>query len=178
MTDAEIEDALMASRVHREDKKPSVEAVFHAYLLTLPDVDYVGHTHATAVNQILCSPRGREFAEKRMFPDEIVCCGVASVYLPYTDPGLPLAKAIRTQTREFVRKHATKPRVLLIQNHGVIAIGKSPESVWSTMWMTEKAARIWVGAAVLSGPEFLAARQVRRIAGRRDEHYRQRVLCL
>jgi len=74
-TDAAVESALLASRVDRRSKKPSVEALFHAYCLTLPGVEYVGHTHAIAVNQILCSPRAGEFAVKRIFPDEIVCCG-------------------------------------------------------------------------------------------------------
>ena len=63
-------------------KKPSVEALFHAWLLTLPDIHYVGHTHAPAVNGILCSPRAREFATKRIVPDEVVCCDVESVFVP------------------------------------------------------------------------------------------------
>ena len=36
MTDKEIDDALLAARVDPSAKKPSVEAVFHAWLLTLP----------------------------------------------------------------------------------------------------------------------------------------------
>ena len=36
MSDKEIDDALLASRVNPKAKKPSVEAVFHAWLLTLP----------------------------------------------------------------------------------------------------------------------------------------------
>ncbi len=176
LSDAEVDAALMASRVDANAKKPSVEALFHAYFLSLPDIDFVGHTHAIAVNQVLCSPRGREFAERRMFPDEIVCCGVASVYLPYTDPGLMLAQAIREQTEAFIRKHQRRPRVVLLQNHGIIALGRSPEAVLSAMLMTEKAARIFVGAASLGGPVFLSEPQVQRIAGRPDEQYRQRVL--
>jgi hypothetical protein len=35
---------------------------FHAYLLSLPDINFVGHTHATYINQILCSPRAADFA--------------------------------------------------------------------------------------------------------------------
>ena len=86
MTDQEIEAALLAARTDTKAKKPSVEAVFHAYLLSLPGIRFVGHGHATTVNQVLCSVRARDFAEHRMFPDEIVCCEVASVYVPYTNP--------------------------------------------------------------------------------------------
>src|SRR5512141_2076129 len=74
MTDKEIDDALLASRVNPKAKKPSVEAVFHAWLLTLPGIKFIGHAHPTTALQILCSPRAHDYAEHRMFPDEIVCC--------------------------------------------------------------------------------------------------------
>ena len=80
----------MESRTDESAAKPSVEGLFHAFLLTLPGISFVGHVHAIAVNQILCSPRAEEFATKRTFPDEIVCCGTESVLVPYTDPGVIL----------------------------------------------------------------------------------------
>lgn len=174
----EIDNALLASRVDSNAKKPSVEALFHAYFLTLPDIQFVGHTHAIAVNQILCSPRAREFGEKRLFPDDIVCCGMASVFVDYTDPGLKLAQEIRRQTEAFIKKHERQPRVILLGSHGIITLGRTPEAVLSAMLMSEKAARIWVGAASLGGPVFLSEANVQRIAGRPDEHYRQRALRL
>ena len=94
LSDAQVDGRLMKSRVDSKAKKPSVESLFHAWFLTLPGVNYVGHTHAPAVNGILCSPRAREFADRRILPDEIVCCDVASVFVPYTDPGLRLAQEI------------------------------------------------------------------------------------
>ena len=176
MTDKEIDDALLASRVNPKAKKPSVEAVFHAWLLTLPGINFVGHGHATAVNQVLCSPRARDFATNRMFPDEIVCCSVASVLVPYTDPGLQLAQAIRHETEAFIQKIGFQPRVILIQNHGTITLGASWQSVLTAMLMAEKAAKIFVGAAALGGPVFFSKHNVERIAGRPDEAYRQRAL--
>jgi rhamnose utilization protein RhaD (predicted bifunctional aldolase and dehydrogenase) len=177
-TDLEIEQALRASRIDAGAKKPSVESLFHAYLLTLPGVEFVGHTHAIAVTGILCSNRGREFAERRIFPDEIVCCGTSSVFIPYTDPGLHLARAIRRQTEMFMKRHGHPPRVLLLENHGIITLGRSPEAVLAAMLMAEKAAEIRTRAATLGAPRNLSSGQVRRIAGRADEHYRQRALKL
>jgi rhamnose utilization protein RhaD (predicted bifunctional aldolase and dehydrogenase) len=176
LTDKEIDDALLAARVDPKAKKPSVEAVFHAWLLTLPGIKFIGHAHATAVNQVLCSPRARDFATNRMFPDEIVCCSVASVLVPYTDPGLQLAQAIRKETEAFVQKLGQQPRIILIQNHGTIALGATWQAVLTAMLMAEKAAKIFVGAAVLGGPVFLSKQHVERIAGRPDEAYRQRAL--
>jgi rhamnose utilization protein RhaD (predicted bifunctional aldolase and dehydrogenase) len=168
----------MASRVDSKARKPSVEAVFHAYLLTLPGIKFVGHGHATTVNQILCSPRARDFAVNRMFPDEIVCCSVASVFVPYTDPGLKLSQAIRTATEAFVKQHQRQPRVILMQNHGIITLGPTWQSVFSALLMAEKAAKVFVGAAVLGGPVFFTPENTARIAGRPDEAYRQRALGL
>jgi rhamnose utilization protein RhaD (predicted bifunctional aldolase and dehydrogenase) len=176
MTDDQIEKALLASRVDPKAKKPSVEAMFHAWLLGLPGIKFVGHSHATTVNQILCSPRARDFAERRMFPDEIVCCGPAAVLVPYTDPGLKLSQVLRRQTEAFVQKHQCQPRVILMQNHGIITIGATWQSVLAAMFMAEKAARIFVGAAALGGPVFFSEANVQRIAGRSDEAYRQRAL--
>lgn len=176
LTDQQVDDALLASRVDQKAKKPSVEAVFHAYLLSLPGIKFVGHTHATTVNQILCSPRAQDFAVNRMFPDEIVCCSVASVFVPYTDPGLKLAQTIRNQTEAFVQKHQRQPRVILMKNHGIITLGGSWQSVLSAMLMAEKAAKIFVGAAQLGGPVFFSEENIARIAGRPDEAYRQRAL--
>jgi rhamnose utilization protein RhaD (predicted bifunctional aldolase and dehydrogenase) len=176
LPDAEVDDQLMKSRVDANAKKPSVEALFHAWFLTLPDINFVGHTHAPAVNGILCSPRAREFAERRIFPDEIVCCDVASVFVPYTDPGLKLAQEIRKQTGAFIKKNQRPPRVVLLQNHGFITLGKTAEAVLAAMLMAEKTARIWLGAAALGGPVFLSPRQVARIAGRPDEAWRRKAL--
>lgn len=176
MTDKEIDDALLASRVNPKAKKPSVEAVFHAWLLTLPGINFIGHAHATTVNQILCSPRARDFSTHRMFPDEIVCCSVASVLIPYTDPGLKLAQTIRKETEAFIQKLGHQPRIILMQNHGTIALGASWQAVLTVMLMAEKAAKIFVGAAALGGPVFFSKENVARISGRPDEAYRQRAL--
>ncbi len=175
-TDVEVDQALLAARLEPSAKKPSIEALFHAYLLTLPGVRCVGHVHAVAVNQILCSPRAREFAEKRTCPDEIVMCGVESVFVPYAEPGLGLSQAIRREVVAFVKRTGRDPKVILLQNHGIIAVGASPKAVLGSLLMAEKAAEIFVGAAALGGPVFLTAAQCERIAGRPDEHYRQKML--
>lgn len=177
-TDSDVERLLMESRTDETSAKPSVEGLFHAYLLTLPGVSFVGHVHAIAVNQILCSPRAEDYATKRTFPDEIVCCGTESVLVPYTDPGVHLARAIASGVKEYMERHGEAPRIILLKNHGVIALGGSPNAVMASLLMAEKAAKIFVGAAALGGPVFLTPENVARISGRSDEHYRRKVLKL
>jgi rhamnose utilization protein RhaD (predicted bifunctional aldolase and dehydrogenase) len=176
VSDAQVQEALMASRVDPEAKKPSVEALFHAWLLSLPDVAYVAHTHAPAVTGLLCSPRAREFATRRIYPDEVVCCDVASVFVPYTDPGTWLARAIRQHTGAFMRERGRVPRVILLENHGIITLGRSAKSALAAMLTAEKAANVWVAAAALGGPVFMTPEHVARIATRPDEAHRRRAL--
>ena len=176
--DDEVERALLASRAFEGDRKPSTEALFHAYLLGLPDVQFVGHTHPISVNALGCSPRAGEFARKRLFPDEIVCCGAASVLVPYVNPGVPLARQIRAEVEAFRAQFNRTPRLILLRNHGMIALGATPDAVLATTLMAEKAAQIWLGAAALGGPTFLSDEQVEYIAGWNAEAYRQKVLGL
>src|SRR5476649_1887799 len=159
MTDAEVEKALLASRVNPTQPKPSVEAVFHAYLLSLPGIEVVGHTHPVAVNSILCAgdETARRFAFERRFPDEIVCCGAKSVLVPYVDPGTILAQKIMEETDKFIAAENRPPRVILLQSHGFIALGATTGSVLAATLMAEKTARIFVGAAMLGGPVALTA---------------------
>ena len=176
--DDEIEAALLAARADETARKPSTEALFHAYLLTLPDVNFVGHTHPLGVNALMCSPRAPEFASRRLFPDEIVCCGARSVWVPYVNPGVPLARAIRAQVEAFRESFGQVPRLIALQNHGLIALGQTPQAVLAATLMAEKSAQIWLGASALGGPTFLSDEQVEYIAGWSAEAYRQKVLNL
>lgn len=176
LTDADMETSLLACRTDSKSKKPSIETLFHVYLLTLPKIEFVAHTHPLAVNQILCSPLARAFAERRLFPDQIVYCGIASVFVPHTEPGLTLAQAIRRETKSFIKNYQDPPKTVLLENHGLIALGTTVQAVLAATLMTEKAAKTLVGAACLGGPKFLDEESARRIARRPDEKYRQRLV--
>src|SRR3984893_16696642 len=178
VSEEEIEEILLASRVRPTALKPSVETFFHAYLLTIPGVNYVGHTHPVPVNQILCSSLGTSFAEERRFPDEVVCCGPVSLLIPYEDPGLALAVRIRRDVQNFERKHGRNPKVILLENHGVITIGQTTDAVRVAMAMTVKAAEIFVGAQSLGGNISMPESEVNRIENRLDEEYRRKMLSL
>ena len=176
LADDELDQALLDVRAGETGRKPSIESLFHAWLLTLREVNFVGHCHPLTVNQVLCSPRARDFAERRLFPDEVVCCGAQSVFIPYADPGLPLAREIAERTRAFLEKEGEVPRLILLQNHGLIALGATPQAVLASILMATKAAAIFMGAAAMGGPNFMTPQHVERIASRPDEAHRQRQL--
>lgn len=156
---------------------PSVETFMHAYLLTLPGVGWVAHTHPQALLALLSVQDAESRASQRLFPDEVVCCGPASCYVPYVDPGLPLARAIRDAVEAFIEAHGESPKTIWLQNHGLIALGRSSEEAWSAIAMSEKAARVWQAALATGLPIHPLTREnVERIHNRPDEHHRQQLL--
>jgi rhamnose utilization protein RhaD (predicted bifunctional aldolase and dehydrogenase) len=172
--DDEVEAGLEAARIDaRATARPSVETVLHALALQLERVRFVGHTHPTAVNAILCSQKAEEAIAGRLFPDEIVYCGPAPVYIPYTDPGVPLARAVRAAINRYLDEYREAPKVILMQNHGLIALGKTATEVENITAMYVKTARIILGAYALGGPHFLSPAAVVRIHSRPDELYRR-----
>ncbi len=175
-TDEEIKEILMAATVDDTDLRPSVETVMHALLLQLPDVNFVGHTHPTAVNAVLCSVGAEKALAGRLFPDEIVCCGPAYVWIPLTEPGPPLAREIRDRVDAFIQEHGFRPKTILMQNHGLVALGATVEEVLTITAMCVKTFRILLGTYALGGPNFLSEQLVQRLWTRPDEAYRHRLL--
>lgn len=174
LSDEEIKDALFAVCADPANKmKPSVETTFHAFLLSLPDVNFVGHTHPTAVNSLLCSVNAEKILQGRVFPDEIVYCGIQPIYIEYVDPGLELARIIRDRSYRFIEEQGCTPKVILIQNHGLIAIGKSAHEVEAITAMWCKTCRVLAGAHIFGGVNYFTKENVERIYTRPDEHYRK-----
>ncbi|MCG2766905.1 MAG: class II aldolase/adducin family protein [Anaerolineae bacterium] len=177
LSDGDVKAELEAARVDpAATSRPSVETVLHALALQLEGVSFVGHTHPTAVNAILCSQRAEEAIAGRLFPDEIVVCGPAPAYVPYTDPGLPLARAVREALQAHMAEWGEPPKVILMQNHGLIALGRTAQEVENITAMYVKTARVIIGTYALGGPRFLGVQAVERIHTRPDELYRRRNL--
>ena len=175
LTDDEVKEGLAAACVDPTCvARPSVETFLHALLLAIEGVRFVGHTHPTAVNIILCSKRGEEAVSGRLFPDEIVCCGPAPVWVPYTDPGAPLALEVQRRVEEYIDNRGERPKAILMQNHGLVALGATPQEVLSITAMWVKAVRVLLGTYALGGPQYLSDDFVARIHTRPDEKYRQK----
>lgn len=177
LTDADVKAGLSAAKVDPSSPgHPSVETLLHALCLQLPGVNFIGHTHATAVNMLTCSTGFEQAYAGRLFPDEIVSCGPAPVLVPYTDPGVPLAVEVWSRVQRYLNQYGEQPKVILIRNHGLIVLGKSPQQVLDVTAMAVKTARILLGACAAGGPHFLSERDVARIHTRPDELYRRQQL--
>ncbi|HKB28190.1 MAG TPA: class II aldolase/adducin family protein [Candidatus Limnocylindrales bacterium] len=115
----EIMRTALAARINPDDdRRPSVEFLFHALL---PD-PIVLHTHPTVVNALTCARGGQRIAAD-IFGDD-------ALWVPYIDPGLPLARRIDVERRTFERRTGRPaPRGMLLQNHGMIVTGDKPAEV-------------------------------------------------
>jgi rhamnose utilization protein RhaD (predicted bifunctional aldolase and dehydrogenase) len=170
-----LQDAMNAAKVDpKSPLRPSVEVTFHAMLLAECATQVIAHTHATAANRILCSSRAEEFACHRLFPDEVVLCGPQSVFVPYVDPGLPLALAMRKQVRRYMDEFGEAPKVILLANHGLIALGQTHTEAVNITAMAVKAAEIFAGACAIGQPVFMSQADILHIYKRPDEIYRRR----
>ncbi len=179
LSDAEVKAGLSAAKVDSAaTAHPSVETLLHAICLNLAGVNFIGHTHPTAVNSLTCSVGFEAAFAGRLFPDEIVVCGPAPLLVPYVDPGVPLARTIQQQLAVYADKYGQPPRVILMQNHGLIALGRSSQQVENVTLMMVKTARILLGAIAAGGPRFMAQADVDRIHTRPDELYRRQQLKL
>jgi len=172
-TNTEQRHALRAALVDGSHADPSVETSFHAMLLHDCGVNCIAHTHPVAVNRLLCSAHAETFARNRIFPDEVVLCGPESIFVPYVDPGLPLAIAIREQVRAYMAKYEEAPKVILLASHGLITLGSTSTEALNITMMANKAAEILWGALQLGEVPFMTEEEIMHIYKRPDEIYRR-----
>ncbi|MGD1088377.1 MAG: class II aldolase/adducin family protein [Verrucomicrobiota bacterium] len=175
-TDDEVRKILEACRVDKKARLPSVETFLHAICLKEGGAKWVGHTHPVSVLKILCSKSGAEPFRRHIFPDAIVVCGRHPAVVPYVDPGIRLALALRKSLRHFMDEHDTAPKVILMVNHGPVILGQTERDVLNTMLMLDKWASILAGNYAVGGPQFLDEKNSDRIENRPDEHYRRRAI--
>ena len=157
-----------------EEKKPSMEVSFHAWILkTFPEINCVCHTHPTNTIKVLCSGRTHDFTNKRLFPDQVVRNGRKSCLVPYATPGAPLREVIKLSVEEFIGKNGYFPKLILLSNHGIITASASiKEAIVSTL-MCEKSAEIYIGAKILNNIQFLTDEEVAAVDTNPSEKYRR-----
>ena len=177
MDDEAVGKALMDVLVDPQHRRPSVETFLHALCIEEGDAKWVAHTHAVSVNAILCSKHGAEPFRRHLFPDGIVVCGPQVAVVPYVDPGLPLAQAVRDELHRFQDTYGFSPKLLLMENHGLVGLGQSATEALNINLMADKWAKTLLGAYAVGGPNPLSPQNVTRIDSRLDEHYRRQQLA-
>ena len=159
-----------------DELKPSMEVSFHAWFYrTFPEIDFVCHTHPTNTVKILCSSRFSTFGSQRMFPDQVVRNGARSCMVPYATPGPLLKDAIDIHLNEFIKRENRFPKLILLQNHGIITASASAKECAISALMCEKSAEIYIGAKLLNNVSFLSPEAVADIDTNPNEEYRRKL---
>jgi len=172
--DSDVAKGLKEALTDERMNKPSVETFLHALCLYEAGANWVGHTHPVSVMSILCSIQGAEPFKRHIFPDVIVVCGIEPAVVPYVDPGLPLARAVHDELRRYLDANGAAPKLMLMQNHGMVALGKKDRDVINISLMADKWAHTLLGTFTAGGPRYLSQEECERIETRPDEEHRRR----
>jgi rhamnose utilization protein RhaD (predicted bifunctional aldolase and dehydrogenase) len=154
--------------------RASIETLVHVVALAA-GATWVAHTHPTAVVGLLAVREARELWEAPLFPDEAVVLG-EPVWVPYAAPGIALGTAVHAAVRERLDRDGVAPRLVLLGNHGIVALGATATEVETITTMAVKAARVRsvaLGAGTLTP---LGIEHARELAGRPDEAARRTLL--
>jgi rhamnose utilization protein RhaD (predicted bifunctional aldolase and dehydrogenase) len=169
-TDQETLSRLLSAGTSRA----SIETLVHVVALAA-GATWVAHTHPTAVVGLLAVREARELWEAPLFPDEAVVLG-EPVWVPYAAPGIALGTAVHAAVRERLDRDGAAPRLVLLGNHGIVALGATATEVETITTMAVKAARVRsvaLGAGTLTP---LGIEHARELAGRPDEAARRTLL--
>jgi len=119
-----------------EEKKPSMEVSFHAWILrTFPQINFVA----------------------------------------YATPGKPLRDAIKESIFQFMSTERYFPKLILLQNHGIIVASASAKDCVSSTMMCEKSAEIYSGARAMGSINYLTKEQIAEVDTSPDEKYRREI---
>lgn len=155
------------------DRIPSIEASFHAWLLQNTGINFVAHTHPVNVLKIVCGDGLSDFAEKRLFPDQVIFNGAKSCIIPYASPGIKLTEQIIIGVEKFLTEENYFPSVILLKNHGLICCGSTAESCLYSTMMCEKAAEIFIGSRACSSVQWLSDTHIQALLDDDKEKYRK-----
>jgi len=154
-------------------KKGSMELGFHTFLLTYENINFISHTHPSKTVSILSSDKILEFANERIFPDQVIFNGEKSCIVPYAKPGDELTKFIKKYVTEFINENNTFPKLILLQNHGIIACGSTIEECTIISDICEKSAEIFLSSPKIN---FLRKQDINSLLDDEKEKYRKSLL--
>ncbi|WP_411285821.1 class II aldolase/adducin family protein [Lapillicoccus sp.] len=187
-TQDDLTAVLVAAGATRPDGGPrrgSIETVVHAavqqvaaLLGTGPDVArYIGHTHPTDVVGLLASVRAAEAWERIVYSDEAVVVG-RPLFVPYATPGIDLGRIYASGLRQHAERHGALPQLVLLANHGIVAIAPTTAGVEAVSTMAVKGARVRATAYAVGGLAPLTDEQVTKFFARDDIDERRTNLAL
>jgi rhamnose utilization protein RhaD (predicted bifunctional aldolase and dehydrogenase) len=156
--------------------RPSVEALLHVVCVVDAGATTVAHTHPESVNALLCSDRANVLAGPPIFPDQVVVIGRRALLVPYSDPGVVLARVVRARLAEHERRWGM-PRVIYLGNHGLFVLGSSAAQALQLTEMADKVSRVLAATLSVGNVVPMTEESAERIDTRDDEQIRRTALA-
>jgi rhamnose utilization protein RhaD (predicted bifunctional aldolase and dehydrogenase) len=151
-TQSDLTAVLVASGTERPGgggpRRGSIETVVHAAVhaagrgvVDPASARFIGHTHPTAVVGLLSSVVAAQAWSRLVYSDEAVVIGLP-LFVPYATPGIDLGRLYAARLRQHVETHGALPQLVLLGNHGIVAIAPTAQGVEAVSTMAVKGARV------------------------------------
>ncbi len=166
-TQAEVTAALDAGVVAGRRRRGSIEALVHVAVQAVAPAAYVGHTHPTAVLGVMSSIHAATAYDEWVYSDEAVVIG-RPLYVPYASPGIALGRVFYAALQRHFDDVGELPQLVLLGNHGIVAIAPTAAGVDGISAMAVKGARVRAAAYAMGGVVPIPAASVASFFARED----------
>lgn len=148
-------------------RRGSIETLVHAAVQSVRPTAFVAHTHPTSAVALLASVHAETAFDEWVYTDEAVVIGVP-LFVPYAAPGIDLGRLFLARLRDYVERHGEVPSLVLLGNHGIVAIAGSTVAAEAITLMAVKGARVRLNALAVGGVKGLGSDTVARYFERTD----------
>jgi rhamnose utilization protein RhaD (predicted bifunctional aldolase and dehydrogenase) len=175
ITQAQLTQAVEVLDSSGRVRRGSIETALHVAIQAVRPVRFIAHTHPTAVLSLLASVRADTAFADPVYSDEAVVLG-RPLHLGYAEPGLAVAQLLYRELWCYVDRYAALPSLVLMANHGIVAIAETAVAAESITLMATKSARIRAGAYAVGGVVPLSADATEKYTGRPEIAQRRQQL--
>ena len=140
-TQADLTAALDAGEIDGRRRRGSIETLVHVAVQAVQPAAYIGHTHPTEVVGLLASSQAETAFARAAYSDEAVVIG-RPLFVPYAQPGIDLGRLFFQRLVNHVERSGQLPQLVLLANHGIVAIAPTADGVEGLCEMAVKAAKV------------------------------------
>ncbi|MGI6877237.1 class II aldolase/adducin family protein [Microbacterium sp. gxy059] len=155
-TQDDLTRALTAGEAEGRPVRASVESLVHAAVRAVAPMRFVAHTHPTDAVALLASRQAATAFAEPVYTDELLILG-RPLFVPYAQPGIELGRLFLASLEIHVAEHGEPPSLVLLGNHGIVALSQTTEGAEAVSLMAVKSARVRLGARAAGGVAPLGA---------------------
>jgi len=148
-------------------RRASIETLIHVAVQSLRPTRFVGHTHPTPLVSLLASVHQETAFDQFVYSDEAVVIG-STLYVPYAQPGIDLGRVFLNKLRDYFSQHKDLPSLILLGNHGIVALADTAQGVEAVTEMAYKGAQVRLQALAAGGVIPLSTEAVAKYFERED----------